>query len=82
MTKEADNDTAKELFIKRLNNSDMYFAEKPIPANESDENAHKLCSSVEGAREYCPVRWEAMQNWFAEARRVIFSVYYSKICMS
>ena len=39
---KANNDTAKELFIKRLNNSDMYFAEKPIPANESDENAHKL----------------------------------------
>ena len=70
MTGQSDNDTAKELFIKRLNESDMYFSEKPFPANESDENAHILYSSVEGAMKYCPKRWETMQKWFAEARRV------------
>ncbi|KAJ7390544.1 hypothetical protein OS493_024581 [Desmophyllum pertusum] len=70
VTKQTNNDTAKELFIKRLNESDMYFTDKPFHANESDDNAHKLCSSVEGAKKYCPKRWEAMQNWFAEARRV------------
>ena len=70
VTKQTDDDTAKELFIKRLNESDMHFTDKPIPANESNENAHILCSSVEGAMKYCPKRWEAMQNWFAEARRV------------
>lgn len=72
VTKQVDKDKAKAQFIKRLNESDMYFTEKPIPANESDENAHKLCSSAEGAMKYCPVRWEAMQNWFSEARRVIY----------
>lgn len=70
VTNQTSNDTAKELFIKRLNESDMYFVDKPIPANESDENAHVLCSSVDGAKKYCPNRWKAMQNWFAEARKV------------
>jgi len=63
--------SAKDEFIKRLNESDMYYADKAIPANESNENAHVLCSSVEGAIKYCPNRWKAMQNWFAEARREI-----------
>ncbi|KAL9953420.1 hypothetical protein ACROYT_G040839 [Oculina patagonica] len=71
VTKQTSNDTAKELFIKRLNESDMYFTDKPIPANESDKNAHILCSSEEGAKKYCPKRWEAMHNWFTEARRVM-----------
>ena len=48
----------------------MYFADKPIPANESNADAFILCSSVEGAKKYCPNRWKAMQNWFAEARKV------------
>ncbi|KAL9986413.1 hypothetical protein ACROYT_G000558 [Oculina patagonica] len=71
VTNQTSNDTAKEHFIKRLNESDMYFADKPIPAKESDENAYRLCSSVEGAMKYCPKRWEAMQNWFTEAKRVM-----------
>ena len=75
VTKQASNDTAKDLFIKRLNESDMYFTDKPIPANESDQNAHILCSSVEGAMKYCPKRWEAMQKWFTEARRVSNEMY-------
>lgn len=70
VTNQTSNDSAKEHFIKRLNESDMYFSDKPIPANESDKKAHLLCSSVEGAMKYCPKRWEAMQNWFTEARRV------------
>ena len=70
VTNQTSNETAKELFIKRLNESDMYFADKPIPANESNANAHVLCSSVEGAKKYCPNRWRAMQNWFAEAKKV------------
>ena len=70
VTNQTSNDTAKELFIKRLNESDMYFADKPIPANESNANAHVHCSSVEGAKKYCPNRWKAMQNWFAEAKKV------------
>ena len=75
VTNQTSNETAKELFIKRLNESDMYFADKPIPANESDANASVLCSSVEGAKKYCPNRWKAMQNWFAEARKVSNEIY-------
>ena len=70
VTNQTSNDTAKEFFIKRLNESDMYFADKPIPVNESNAKAHVLCSSVEGAKKYCPNRWRAMQNWFAEAKKV------------
>ena len=78
VTNQTNNDTAKDFFINRLNESDMYFTDKPIPANESDENAHNLCSSAEGAMKYCPKRWEAIQNWFAEARKVISSSSESK----
>lgn len=70
MTKESNNDTAKNNFIKRLNHSDMYFIQEEIPKNESDEKAHVLCGDVEGAIKYCPTRWQAMQNWFAEAEMV------------
>ena len=70
MTRETDNDTAKEQFIKRMNHSDMYFIEEEIPKNESDENAHVLCGDVEGAKKYCPTRWRALQNWFDEAQMV------------
>lgn len=48
----------------------MFFNKEPFPANESDENAHNLCTSVEEAKKYCPKRWETMEKWFAEARRV------------
>lgn len=74
VTNQTSNDTAKELFIKRLNESDMYFADKPIPENESNANAHVLCSSVEGAKKYCPNRWRAMQNWFAESKKVNYKI--------
>ena len=77
MTGKSDNDTAKDLFIKKLNESDMFFNEEPFPANESDKNAHDLCSSVEGAMKYCPKRWETMQKWFAEARRVKETTIYN-----
>ena len=70
VTQEANNDTAKDRFIMRMNHSDMYFIEEEIPKNESDENAHVLCGDEEGAKKYCPTRWRAMQNWFNEAHMV------------
>lgn len=70
MTRERNNDSAKEQFIKRMNHSDMYFIEEEIPKNESDKNAHVVCGDVEGAKKYCPTRWRALQNWFDEARMV------------
>lgn len=68
VTRERNNDSAKEQFIKRMNHSDMYFIEEEIPKNESDKNAHVVCGDVEGAKKYCPTRWRALQNWFDEAR--------------
>ena len=71
MTNETNNDTAKELFIKRLNESDMYFITEDIPKNESNKVAHVQCTDEETAKKYCPKRWAAMQNWFKESLKVI-----------
>ncbi|XP_048583523.1 uncharacterized protein LOC5513995 [Nematostella vectensis] len=73
VTGESNNNaTAVEAFIKRLNESDMFFDTVPIPANESDANAKDVCSySLENAKTFCPNRWAAMQRWFDEARRVM-----------
>ncbi|KXJ22621.1 uncharacterized protein LOC110251997 [Exaiptasia diaphana] len=70
ITKIQKNDSAVVEFRKLLNSSDSYFND-PIPRNESDENAHRLCSDLKGAQKYCPQRWKAMQMWFKEARRVM-----------
>ena len=48
----------------------MFYNKKDIPKNESNALAYKLCSTVSGAKKHCPVRWNAMQNWFAHAREV------------
>ncbi|XP_044163638.1 uncharacterized protein LOC122947990 [Acropora millepora] len=71
VTGQQSNETAKEAFIQRLNQSDMFFNKIPFPANESDKNAHNLCSSIEGAKKFCPSRWATMETWFAEARKVM-----------
>ena len=70
VTLENNTHKAKEKFIKILNRSEMFYNKEEIPENESNETAHKLCSSISGAKKYCPVRWNAMQNWFAHAREV------------
>ncbi|XP_031561184.1 uncharacterized protein LOC116297157 [Actinia tenebrosa] len=72
VTEEKDNETAaEEKFKKRINEDDMYFNEEEIPASESDERAHKLCRTDEGAKKHCPVRWKAIQNWFTYSRQVM-----------
>ena len=48
----------------------MFFNDKPFPGNESDATAHKLCRSIEEAKKFCPKRWETMEIWFAESRKV------------
>ena len=69
--KQSNNDTAKDLFIQRLDEPDMYFTGgDAIPKNESNEAAYTKCVSEETARMFCPTRWAAMQRWFNEARRV------------
>ncbi|XP_048584057.1 uncharacterized protein LOC5511190 [Nematostella vectensis] len=70
VTGESDNATAVAKFREILNSTESYFND-PIPANESDANAHRLCSDIKGAQKYCPVRWDAIQQWFREARKVM-----------
>lgn len=70
MTGESDNDTAVMKFREKLNSSESYFNAAPIPKNESDKEAHRKCSDIEGAKKYCPKRWAALQLWFAESRKV------------
>ncbi|KAK3717884.1 hypothetical protein QZH41_014888, partial [Actinostola sp. cb2023] len=71
ITKSTDNVTAVMEFRKLLNSSKSYFNEHPIPQNESNENAHRKCSDIKGAEKHCPKRWEAIQLWFKEARKVM-----------
>jgi hypothetical protein len=65
-----NNDTAVIEFRKLLNSNKSYFNEDPIPRNEINEEAYRRCSDLEGAKKYCPTRWEAMQKWFKKAREV------------
>ena len=58
------------IFKKELNASSNFFNNESFPANESNEMAHRLCSSVKEAKKYCPKRWAAIQEWFKEARMV------------
>ena len=53
-----------------LNRSEMFYNKEEIPESESNETAHKLCSTISGAMKHCPVRWSAMENWFAHAHEV------------
>ena len=56
------------LILKDLKKS--YFNDEKIPDSESDENAHRLCSTEEGAKKHCPKRWEALEKWYDLAREV------------
>ena len=70
VTGENDNNTAKNKFMKILNNSDMFFNDVTFPPQESNETAFKLCCRSEDAQKNCPNRWRAIQQWFKEAREV------------
>lgn len=76
VTGENDNHTAITKFRGTLNSSGSYFNAEPIPKNESDEEAHRKCSDIEGAKKYCPKRWAAIQLWFSESRKAGFSARY------
>ena len=66
-----DNETeAVREFRKKLDSPDNYFNNEAFPANESDALAHARCSTIDGAKKYCPMRWKALQSWFKEARMV------------
>ena len=77
-----DSDTAVAMFRKKLNSSESYFNPEPIPKNESDKEAHKKCSDIEGAKKYCPKRWAALELWMAESRKVGSSNFLRKITKS
>ena len=77
-----DNDTAVAMFRKKLNSSESYFNSEPIPKNESDKEAHKKCSDIDGAKKYCPKRWAALELWMAESRKVGSSNLLRKITKS
>jgi len=71
VTKETNNKTAIMNFKRILyNSSDSYFNAAPFPENESDKEAHRKCSDIEGAKQFCPTRWAALQQWFSESRKV------------
>ena len=67
--KSNETEAIKE-FRQLLDSPDNYFNKVPFPANESDAQAHARCSTIEGAKKYCPMRWKAIQGWFNEARMV------------
>ncbi|XP_029193183.2 uncharacterized protein LOC114959365 [Acropora millepora] len=71
VTGETNNVRAVEKFREKLNSSENYFNSEPFPKDESDEEAHKKCSDIEGAKKYCPKRWAAMELWFSESRKVM-----------
>ena len=71
VTGENDNKTARDEFVKILNNTDMFFNNMSFPPEESNERAFKLCNSAEEAKKHCPNRWQAIQQWFKETREVI-----------
>ncbi|KAL9986429.1 hypothetical protein ACROYT_G000576 [Oculina patagonica] len=74
-----DNKTeAIKQFRNKLDAPDNFFNVDPFPDNESDSKAHARCSSIDGAKKHCPMRWKALQSWFKEARMVM-SMLYPKI---
>lgn len=70
ITKTTDEEQAKITFKRLIDESSQYYNDGDIPANESDANAHKVCSSVQDAKKYCPKRFAAMNKWFSHAKEV------------
>ena len=80
ITQASSNKTAEKKFRQDYlrNREKSYYNTEPFPANESDKNAHVMCSTAEGAERYCPKRWEAMQRWFKMSRQVrLFAMAYA-----
>ena len=70
ITKESDPDIAKQKFITLISDDSQFYNDGAIPANESDANAHKMCTDVKSAEMFCPKRTAAMKNWFAHTKEV------------
>lgn len=70
VTGDQNETEAVKKFKKILSSPDNFYNKEDFPANESDDQAHRRCRSVEGAKKYCPVRWKALQSWFRDTRMV------------
>lgn len=68
-----DTEAAVKQFKANISSQDMYFNKEPFPANETGSDAFKRCSTIKGAMEFCPKRWEAFQMWLKASREVINS---------
>ena len=66
---------AIELFKIRLNASDQWHNTAPFPANESNEQAYKTCTSPASAKAHCPHRWAAIQIWSNYIQTVMSKIY-------
>lgn len=73
ITGKQETKAAVKEFKTNITSQDMYFNKDPLPANETGEQAFKLCNSVTGAMRFCPKRWETLQKWFKASREVIYA---------
>ena len=71
-----DAEAAVREFKKNISSQNMYFNKDPLPANETGEQAFKLCKSIEGAMKFCPKRWETLQKWFKASREVSTVIHF------
>lgn len=78
VTGDQNETEAVKKFKKILSSPDNFYNKEDFPANESDDQAHRRCRSVEGAKKYCPVRWKALQSWFRDTR-IAVNLLYSKL---
>ena len=76
ITGKQDTNAAVKEFKTNITSQDMYFNKDPLPANETGEQAFKLCNSVAGAMKFCPKRWETLQKWFKASREVISNLVF------
>lgn len=65
-----DTAAAIKQFRAKLSSQEMYFNKRPFPANESNPEAYARCNNLDGAKRFCPRRWEALQRWFKMSREV------------
>jgi len=71
ITGKQETKAAVKEFKTNITSQDMYFNKDPLPANETGEQAFKLCNSVAGAMRFCPKRWETLQKWFKASREAM-----------
>ncbi|KXJ22656.1 uncharacterized protein LOC110252020 [Exaiptasia diaphana] len=66
-----DSDEAVVEFKKKLEDQSMFFNDKPIPLNESNNEAFEKCVDMASAKIYCPARYASMLKWFEYVNGVL-----------